>query len=141
MVEKPKSMSELTYYTFRSLKGKKDGKAKVWVFKATCSKCKKGKMSKPVDPKTGKPKTRAKELVCENCGFTEDKNIIEDQLIAGIEYTCPECGHQAEKEVPFKRKKVQLLDPKTGKKKSADALVFECDNCGFSIKITKKMKQ
>jgi len=134
----PNSMDECVYFTRRKL-GEK-GSAVAWVFRGKCPKCKKGVMGKPKDEKTGKVKIRAKEYVCSECGYTMEKGAYEDTLTANIQYTCPYCGYSGEHQMSFKRKKVQLLDPETGKKKSADALKFQCKKCGKDILITKKMK-
>lgn len=121
-------MEELIYFTQRSI-GK--GNVKAWAYKGMCPKCKKGKMSKPVDPKTGKVKIRAKEYVCPECNYTVEKKAYEESLECEIKYTCPECGHSGETAVPFKRKKFQ----------GVDAIVFLCDKCKAKIPITKKMKE
>lgn len=123
---RPKSMSELVYYTRRAI-GK--GKAEVWVFKG---KCKCGKVM-------SKPTLRAKEYVCD-CGNSEPADAYEDKLTANVSYTCPKCGQSAEKQVPFQRKKVKLIDEETGKQTTADALQFTCDKCNEKINVTKKMK-
>ena len=120
-------MNEIIYFTQRSI-GK--GVAKAWVFKGVCPKCKKGKMGKPIDPKTGKVKIRSKEYVCPECGFSMEKQAHEDTLQCEIKYTCPECGHKGEADVPFKRKSFQ----------GAKAIIFHCGKCNAKIPITKKMK-
>ncbi|MCK5255545.1 MAG: hypothetical protein KAQ81_05940 [Deltaproteobacteria bacterium] len=129
-LQRPKSMSELAYYTRRAIehKGKK-GKVELWVFKEKCD-C--GELPK-------KPKMRAKEYICK-CGKICSVDEYEDKLMACIAYTCPACGNSGETKVPFKRKKVTIIKPKTGKKKRVDALVFTCDKCDFTINVTKKMK-
>ncbi|UCD03955.1 MAG: hypothetical protein JSW73_05465 [Candidatus Woesearchaeota archaeon] len=137
-LRQPKSMSELVYFTQRTILP--DGKAKVWVFRSECPSCKKGLMGKPIDPKTGKPKTRATEYICPECGYTAEKEEYEDTLTANIEYTCPNCKKQGSTQVPFKRQKITITDPNSGKKSRADAVVFECEHCNFKINITKKMK-
>lgn len=88
-------------------------------------------MSKPKDPKTGKPKIRAKEYVCESCGHTEEKNAYEDTLEANIMYTCPHCAKSGEKTQAFKRKVIA----------GVQTLRVHCDFCGGNIDITKKMKE
>ena len=128
-LKEPESMEELVYFTNRNIGDK--GHAKVWVFRKECPACKKGIMGKPVDPKTGKVKTRATEYVCQSCGNSMPKKDFEDMLDACVVYTCPECGNQSEKEVPFKRKSV----------KGVMTLRFECDKCGCKIDVTKKMKE
>ena len=42
--------------------------------------------------------------------------------------------------VPFKRKKVTVIDDETGKRARVDAVSFSCEHCGHQINITKKMK-
>ena len=137
-LKQPKSMSELVYFTQRVILP--NGKAKVWVFKADCPKCGEGIMGKPVNPKTGKVKTRAVEYVCPKCAYTVEKEEYEDTLTANIEYTCPNCKEFGANQVPFKRQKVTITDSKSGKKKRVDAVICPCDKCGFNINITKKMK-
>ena len=125
----PESMDECVYFTNRSIGD--GGNAKAWVLKKECPKCKKGLMQKPVDPKTGKFKVRSKEYVCSECGHTMDKEEYEPTLTANVVYTCPECGKDGEKQVPFKRKSI----------KGIPTLRITCDSCGCNIDITKKMKE
>lgn len=127
--KEPKSMEELVYFTRRKL-GEK-GRAKVWTFKEVCNKCGKGLMSKPKDPKTGRPKIRATEYVCPDCGNSVEKQEYEDSLFANVEYTCPACQKEGKIKIPYKRK--TYLGTK--------ALVFNCESCGEKIGITKKMKE
>ncbi len=135
----PESMDECVYFTRRQLNN--NGNVVAWVFKEDCPKCKKAKMGKPKDPKTGKPKIRATEYECPECGYSEEKEAYEDKLTCNVQYVCPKCGNSAEKQVPFKRKKVKIEDPEMpGKKVAADAVVFECDKCKEKLYITKKMK-
>jgi hypothetical protein len=134
----PKSMDECIYFTRRKL-GEK-GSAVAWVYKEKCPKCKKAIMGKPKDEKTGKTKIRAKEYVCPSCDHTMEKGAYEDTLTANIQYTCPHCSVSGENQMSFKRKRVQLINPETGKKKAADALKFPCKKCKKDILITKKMK-
>jgi predicted RNA-binding Zn-ribbon protein involved in translation (DUF1610 family) len=123
----PDSMDELIYFTNRTIGS---GKAKMWVFKGMCPKCRKGIMGKPTDKK-GKVLIRAKTYVCKECGYTAEKEEYEDTLTASAQYTCPDCGFAGESEVPFKRKKVA----------GADAVIFTCGKCGKKIPVTKKMKE
>lgn len=134
----PESMEECIYFTRRKLDEK--GSAAAWVFREKCPKCKKSFMGKPRDEKTGKVKIRAKEYVCPSCKYTMELGAYEDTLTANIQYTCPYCGFSGEHQMSFKRKKVQLFDEETQKKKSADALKFQCAKCKKDILITKKMK-
>ena len=126
-LREPKSMQELIYFSNRD-----DGKfrARAWVFKELCPKCKKGLMQKPRNEKTGRPKIRAKEYVCSECGYTVEKQEYEDTLTCNIDYKCPECGHEGQTQVPFIRK--SFLGTK--------AVIFNCDSCNHKMGITKKLK-
>ena len=124
----PQSMDECLYFTNRTI-GEK-GQLIAWVYRKECPKCKKDQMGKPVDKKTGKPKTRAKEYVCPSCGFTEEKVEHEESLHLEAKYTCPECGKEGESSAPYKRKSFQ----------GVQAYVVECEHCGAKIPITKKLK-
>ncbi|MFQ5474234.1 MAG: hypothetical protein ACE5DM_00190 [Candidatus Nanoarchaeia archaeon] len=126
MVTEPTSMKELIYFTNRDIG---EGKATAWVYRGDCPKCRKGRMGKPVNEKTGKPKIRAKEYVCPECGNTVEKKEYEETLECEIKYRCPVCRHEGEITVPYKRKKFG------GK----DAVVFKCGKCSEKIAITKKM--
>ena len=66
-LKQPTSMEECIYFTNRIVNS---GKIKAWGFKELCPKCKKVLMSKPKNPKTGRPKIRANEYICSECGFT-----------------------------------------------------------------------
>ena len=136
-LKQPTSIGECVYFT-RRIVGK--GKIKVWVFKELCPQCKQELMSKPRDPKTGKPMIRAKEYICSQCKYAEEQKPYEERLIASIEYTCPYCLKEGEIQIPFKRKKVQIFDEAEQKKKVAEALQFSCIHCKKPINITKKMK-
>lgn len=129
----PKSMDECIYFTNRDLRVSIDdapsGEVTCWVFKQECPKCKKGLMAKPRDPKTGKPKIRAKEYVCTECGYTEEKIEHEEKLIASIQYTCPHCQNEDGTQVPFKRKSIA----------GVQTLRIQCSKCDGNIDITKKM--
>jgi len=126
-LKEPESMEECVYFTRRTID---NGEAMAWVLKEKCPKCGKALMGKPLDPKTGQAKIRAKEYVCPKCGYTVPKKEYEDTLTANIKYTCPKCGNQGETQIPFKRKSFQ----------GVQALVFECSKCKAKIPITKKMK-
>jgi len=123
----PESMDECVYFTRRKIN---EGSAVAWVFREECPSCHKALMSKPKDEKTGKPKIRASEYVCPECGHIVEKQEYEETLTANIQYTCPECKHAGEIQVPFKRKSY----------KGAKAIVFQCDKCEAKIAVTKKMK-
>lgn len=133
-MKEPNSMEECIYFTNRVLD---KGKIKAWVFKELCPKCKKSLMSKPKDPKTGKPKIRAAEYVCPSCGYNIEKKQYEDTLTINVLYTCPHCQHSSELSIPFKRKKTKIISGDS--KKTVEAVVFECQKCGEKIPITKKM--
>ncbi|MBI5064942.1 hypothetical protein HZA97_01785 [Candidatus Woesearchaeota archaeon] len=133
----PDSMDDCAYFT-RRLVG--DQKIVTWVFKETCPQCKKGTMGKPKDPKTGKPKIRANEYTCPECGHTVEKEAYEDTLTANIQYTCGKCKNEGETQIPFARKKVKIFDEAKQKDVTADAVVFNCSKCKERIAVTKKMK-
>lgn len=126
-MKKPESMDEVIYYTSRDIG---EGEATVWVSKQPCPKCGKALMGKPRGDK-GKVKIRAKEYVCSTCGHTVEKKEYEETLTACAEYTCPECKHKGEGEVPYKRKSV----------KGVKTLRFTCGKCNAYIDVTKKMKK
>src|SRR3989338_2444452 len=134
----PESADECVYFTRRDLNN--NGKAIALVFKEKCPKCSKGMMGKPRDPKTGKPKIRAKEYTCPECNYTVEKEAYEDTLTANIQYTCSHCSNQGEVQVSFTRKKVRILDEEEMKKKTVDVLRFQCQKCKQNVDITKKMK-
>ena len=136
-MREPTSVDECVYFTNRTFD---KGKARAWVFRENCEKCGQALMGKPRDPKTGKPKIRAKEYVCPKCNHTEQKEEHEEKLTANIKYTCPYCSNQGEIQILFKRKKVQRLDEETGKKETVEVLRFQCSKCSKNIDITKKMK-
>ncbi|QQG39220.1 MAG: hypothetical protein HYS32_02085 [Candidatus Woesearchaeota archaeon] len=137
-IKEPESMDDCVYFTNRLLlEGK--GHAKAWVYRKLCPKCSKSLMGKPLDAK-GKPKIRAEEYQCPSCKYTVNKEEYEDTLQAEIKYTCPYCQHNGEYIMSFKRKKVQFYDEIEEKKKTVDALKFECEKCKKDIIIAKKMK-
>ncbi len=125
----PESMEECLYFTNRSVG--EDGTVMAWVYRKECPKCKKVQMGKPVDPKTGKVKSRSKEYVCPACGYTEEKKEHEESLTLEAQYTCPECGKMGEGTSIYKRKAF----------KGVQAYVIECEHCGAKIPITKKLKE
>jgi len=124
----PESTEECLYFTRRS-----DDKSKIiaWVCKRTCPKCGKGIMGKPKDPKTGKAKIRAKEYVCDKCGYTEEKVAHEESLTMNVQYKCPHCSHEGEATTLYKKKTVDGIP----------SYIFTCEKCGKKIAITKKMKE
>ena len=137
-LKEPESMDGCVYFTNRILTN--DGYIKTWVLKELCPKCNKSLMSKPKDPKTGRPKIRATEYVCESCGYKEDEAAYEDRLTANILYKCPYCKNEGEIQVPFKRKKVRRFNEEKQKKETVEALIFDCSKCKKRIEVTKKMK-
>ena len=90
--------------------------------------------------KTGKPKIRAKEYQCPECGYTIPKDEYEETLTTNIKYTCPKCNFSGEIQIPFKRKKVKIFDEEKNKEITADSLRFQCSKCKENIDVTKKMK-
>lgn len=127
ILQKPNSVKECVYFTRRTIG---NGKVMAWVLRKECPKCKKAIMGKPRDEK-GSVKIRAKEYVCPECKYTEEKKTHEESLQCNMEYTCPKCGKQGETQVPFKRKKYM----------GVDALIVMCKDCGEKIPITRKMKE
>ena len=77
-LKEPESMDGCVYFTNRILTN--DGYIKTWVLKELCPKCNKSLMSKPKDPKTGRPKIRAVEYFCNKCSHSEEKKAHEDSL-------------------------------------------------------------
>jgi predicted RNA-binding Zn-ribbon protein involved in translation (DUF1610 family) len=128
MVTEPQSMDELIYFTRRAIG---NGKAMAWVYRKECPKCHKAKMGKPVDPKTGSAKIRAKEYTCPECGFTEEKVEHEESLTLEAKYTCPHCGKEGEGTTPYKRKTFE----------GVPSYVVVCEHCSGKIGISKKMKE
>ncbi len=126
-LKEPESMDECVYFTRRAADG---GKAMAWVFREPCPACGKGLMGKPVDEKTGRPKVRAREYVCSECGHTVEKTEYEDTLTCNVKYTCQACRHEGEAQVPFKRKVWQ----------GVKAIVYSCGGCSKKWGVTKKMK-
>jgi len=139
-IKEPENMDELVYFTNRQLSGGK-GTVTAWTYKEKCPKCGKGIMGKPKDAKTGKVKIRATEYECPECKYSAPKEAYEDTLTCQAKYKCPKCSFEGDIEMPFIRKKVQLFDEETQKKKSVDALQFQCKKCSEKINITKKMKE
>ena len=88
-------------------------------------------MTKPRDAKIGKPKIRAKEYVCPECNYTEEKLEHEEKLVAYCAYTCPTCQGEGESEAQFK---YRTLD-------GVKTVRFVCSECGANVDITKKMKE
>lgn len=136
MLKEPESMEECVYFTYRNVK---DGKVRAWVSREKCPKCNNALMGKPRG-ENGKIRIRAKEYVCPSCGFIMQEEEYEDTLTCNIKYTCPYCSNEDETQVPFKRKKVSVLNEETGKKTSLEVIRFQCKKCSKNIDITKKMK-
>lgn len=124
-LKEPESMEELVYFTRRDIGA---GKARCWVFKEKCPKCKKAFMGKPVVK--GKVKVRAKEYSCPSCGYAVEKQAYEDSLTANVHYVCPACSFSGYTQVSFKRKRIDGIL----------ALQVLCEKCRGKINITKKMK-
>jgi len=136
-VKEPQSMDELVYFTKRAIG---EGSATAWVYRGKCPKCKKGLMSKPINPKTGKVKIRAKEYVCSECGHIEEKEEFEKTLTVEVKYLCPHCKADGDATAPFVRKKVSRKDPDSGKRTVVEVIRVSCSKCAGNIDITKKMK-
>lgn len=128
-IKMPESMDECFYFTNRTLEN--NGSIIAWVHRPVCPKCKKGIMGKPVDPKTGKVKSRADIYVCKECGYEVEKEEMDPTLTVEVQYKCPKCGNEGETTTDYKRKSF----------KGVQAYVFTCEKCGEKIGITKKMKE
>jgi len=128
-MKEPESMEECLYFTNRTLEEGK-GQAMAWVFKSDCPECGKVKMGKPVDPKTGKVKIRAKEYICPECGHIVPKEEFESTMTMNIKYTCPFCSNEGEATTEYQLKSY----------KGVKAYIFECSKCKEKIGVTKKMK-
>jgi len=124
----PESVNECIYFTNRTIGEDNSGKAVAWVYKRECPKCHKAKMGKPVEK--GKVKIRAKEYVCPECGFTQEKAEHESGLTVEIKYKCPYCGNEGEATTENTRKGFN----------GVKAYVFSCGKCEKTLGITKKMK-
>lgn len=121
----PDSMEDLFYFTNRTLDN--GGWVKAWVRKPD-SPSGKGKLSKPKDPKTGKPKVRSPVYVDDD-GKEYPKTEIDPTLTVEIIYKSPFTGEEGETTIPYKRRTWQ----------GVPAFVFK-DKAGNEIGITKKMK-
>jgi len=128
MLEEPKSMDEIVYFTNRSLGDHQEGFIVCWVKKQKCPKCSKVLMGKPRDK--GKVKIRATEYVCPACGNSAEKKAHEETLTAEANYTCPKCKKKGSGKIPYKRKSIEGIL----------TLRFTCANCGANLDVTKKMK-
>lgn len=125
--KEPNSMDECLYFTNRE--DATVGKIRAWTFKLECPSCHKGVMGKPVDSKTGRPKIRSTEYVCNECGYTEEKAEHETKCTVMIDYEHV-CGHKGHATTEYKRKSWQ----------GVPSYIFVCDGCGQKVGITKKMK-
>jgi len=125
-LKQPQTMDECLYFTRRTIGS---GQVTAWVFRKECPKCHKARMGKPVEK--GKVKTRAKEYVCPECGYAEEKKQHEESLKLNAVYTCPYCGSEGESTAEYKRKMFNGIP----------AYVIQCEKCGKKIGLTKKMKE
>jgi len=137
-IQEPKSMDECVYFTSRVLPN--DGKIRAWVLREYCPQCNQGLMGKPLDKKTGRPKIRSDLYECPRCKHQAPIQEYEDTLTISILYTCPHCSHQDESQMPFKWKKMKMLDEESGKQSTANVIRFQCSKCKKDLNITKKMK-
>ena len=103
-LKEPESMEECLYFSNRFIG---DGQVTAWVYRKECPQCRKAKMGKPVEK--GKVKTRAKEYVCPECGYTEQKQEHEESLTLEAKYTCPHCGKEGEGTTIYKGKNFRVL--------------------------------
>jgi predicted RNA-binding Zn-ribbon protein involved in translation (DUF1610 family) len=128
MVTFPQSTNEVIYFTNRTFPS---GWVKAWTHRKECPKCKKAKMGKPLDPKTKRPKIRADEYACPECGYTEEKQVHEESLTLEAMYKCPSCGKEGESSAPYKRKSYL----------GVPSYIVDCQHCGEKIALTKKLKE
>lgn len=124
-IQEPTSMDDLFYFTNRTLEN--GGWIKAWVYKPEAPNGK-GKLQKPRDPKTGKPKVRS-TIYVDDDGNEYPRSEIDPTLSVEIKYKSPFTGKEGETTTPYKRKTWQ----------GVPAFVFEDDE-GNKIGITKKMK-
>lgn len=122
----PESMEECLYFTNRA--SDNGGQVLAWVYRKECPRCKKAQMGKPVEK--SKVKTRAKEYVCPECGYAEDKKEHEESLMLEAQYTCPYCGREGEGTTEYQRKNFQ----------GVPSYIIVCQHCGEKIPLTKKLK-
>ena len=125
-LKEPENMDELFYFTRRKLEN--DGWIRAWVYKPEAPSGK-GLLSKPTDPKTGRPKVRS-DVYVDDAGNEYPVKEIDPTLTLEIKYKSPYTGKEGETTIPYKRKTYQ----------GVPAFVFE-DQEGNKIPITKKMKQ
>lgn len=126
-MHEPESMDELLFFTNRTID---TGRIKAWVFRPKCPKCGKGRLGKPINPKTKKVVKKAEYFECPECKFQQDINEAEQYLKVEVKYKCPHCGKEGETTTEYKRKTWQ----------GVPAYVFSCNDCEKKIGITKKMK-
>lgn len=115
------------YFTNRSIG---TGRARAWVFKKECPKCKKDVMGKPLN-KGGKVDKKADHYVCYSCGYKESNAEFENSLVLNVEYKCPHCSFEGETTSEYKKKTFEGIP----------SYVFECQKCKKKIGLTKKMKE
>ena len=125
-IKEPENMDDLFYYTRRTLEN--DGWVRAWVYRPP-SPNGKGLLSKPLDPKTKRPKIRS-TIYVDDDGNEYPVKEINKTLFVEIKYKSPFTGKEGETKVPFIRKTFQ----------GAPSFVFE-DQEGNKIGITKKMKK
>ncbi len=128
-MELPQSMDECLYFTNRKLE---DGTCIIaFVRRKECPACHKGQMGKPVNEKTGRPKTRSQVYVCPACGHEEEKKAHEESCMLEIEYTDPEGKQRKQTSVPYKRRTW----------KGVPSFVFHDEFTDTDVGITKKLKK
>ncbi|MBU1976239.1 MAG: hypothetical protein KKG59_07595 [Nanoarchaeota archaeon] len=125
-MKEPESMDELLFFTNRVVD---NGSIKAWICRPPCPKCNK-LMGKSINPKTGKVIKKAEDYECPSCGFKQAKADVEKDLRVEVIYKCPYCQHEGETTTEHVRKTWQ----------GVPSFIFECQECGQKIGITKKMK-
>lgn len=128
MMDEPESMDDLLFFTNRVTDNMR---IKAWTYRPTCPKCRKGKMGKPVNEKTGKVSKKAEVYECPACHHEMPEAEIEKIAVVDVIFTCPFCRKSGQTKTPYVRKPW----------KGVPAYVFECTFCKEKIGITKKMKK
>lgn len=98
----PESMDDLLYFTNRKLPN--GTKIIAYVERKRCPECGEADMGKPINEKTGRPKTRSKTYECPECGYEESKKEHEKSLELQIQYTNPEATKLKKTTSPYERR-------------------------------------
>jgi len=127
-MKEPESMNDLMFFTNRNMGA---STIKAWVYRPLCAKCKKGRVGKPINPKSKAINKKAEYYECNHCKAQTPVEDIDKDLKVEVKYKCPGCGNEGFATTEYKRKTWQ----------GVPAFVFECSKCKEKIGITKKMKK